>query len=114
MPLIATYPFWGGVRGPDARAGNGFRWLKTSTGAALARRNCRSVPAYSRTVSETHPYSQIFADFGADLEKVLVDVGAVRNGDPRLQRNKAGKAEVETGKIRQGNTSRDDDDSDWD
>jgi hypothetical protein len=49
-----------------------------------------------------------------DLEKVLVEVGAVRVGDARLQRNKAGETEVGSGKIRQGDTGRDDDDSDWD
>ncbi|OCL13525.1 thioredoxin-like protein [Glonium stellatum] len=56
-----------------------------------------------------------------DLEKVLVDVGAVSHSDQRMQaRNKrADEAEASSSKIRQGNTSGpnnagDDDDSDWD
>lgn len=47
------------------------------------------------------------------LEKLLVDVGAVRQGDPRLQRKQQDE-EVSTSTIRQGKTTADNDDSDWD
>ncbi|KAF2021798.1 thioredoxin-like protein [Aaosphaeria arxii CBS 175.79] len=54
----------------------------------------------------------------ADVEKILVDVGAVRIGDSRLQRHDNDKdGEQSSKKIRQGNTAGrggDDDDSDWD
>jgi hypothetical protein len=53
------------------------------------------------------------ADFAADVEKLLVDVGAVRLGDQRLQRRKDDE-ESSTSGIRQGTTTGDDDDSDWD
>ncbi|OCK95688.1 thioredoxin-like protein [Cenococcum geophilum 1.58] len=56
-----------------------------------------------------------------DLEKVLVDIGAVSHNDPRMQtRNKqTDEAQAGSSGIRQGKTSRtnngdDDDDSDWD
>lgn len=48
-----------------------------------------------------------------DLEKVLVDVGAVKLGDSRLQRKKE-EGEESSNKIRQGKTMAEDDDSDWD
>jgi hypothetical protein len=49
-----------------------------------------------------------------DIEKLLVDVGAVKLGDSRLQRKKEGEDEA-SNKIRQGKTAAaDDDDSDWD
>ncbi|KAF2241733.1 thioredoxin-like protein [Trematosphaeria pertusa] len=47
-----------------------------------------------------------------DLQKLLVDVGAVRVGDPRLQRKT--EEEASSSKIRQGRPSGDDEDSDWD
>ncbi|KAF2205097.1 thioredoxin-like protein [Delitschia confertaspora ATCC 74209] len=58
----------------------------------------------------------------ADLEKVLVDVGAVRQGDPRLRQKDEEAKEAETsriniirgGKMDARNTNADDDDSDWD
>lgn len=49
-----------------------------------------------------------------DLEKVLVDVGAVKLGDSRLQRKKEEDGEESSNKIRQGKTVAEDDDSDWD
>lgn len=56
-----------------------------------------------------------------DLEKVLVDIGAVSHNDPRMQtRNKqTDEAQASSSRIRQGKTSRtnngdNDDDSDWD
>ncbi|KAF2820124.1 thioredoxin-like protein [Ophiobolus disseminans] len=49
----------------------------------------------------------------ADLEKLLVDSGAVRLGDQRLQK-KTHEADAITSKIRQGKTTGDDGDSDWD
>lgn len=48
-----------------------------------------------------------------DLEKVLVDVGAVKLGDSRLERKKDDE-DGNHSKIRQGNTAADDEDSDWD
>ncbi|USP82821.1 uncharacterized protein yc1106_10095 [Curvularia clavata] len=49
-----------------------------------------------------------------DVEKLLVDVGAVKLGDSRLQRKKDDEDET-SNKIRQGKTATvDDDDSDWD
>lgn len=48
-----------------------------------------------------------------DVEKLLVDVGAVKLGDSRLQRKRE-NPEASTNKIRQGTTGGDDDDSDWD
>jgi hypothetical protein len=48
-----------------------------------------------------------------DIEKLLVDIGAVRLGDQRLQKKK-NLAEESTSKIRQGKTTGDDEDSDWD
>lgn len=48
-----------------------------------------------------------------DLERVLVDLGAVKLNDQRLQK-KNDPAEESTSKIRQGKTTGDDDDSDWD
>lgn len=48
-----------------------------------------------------------------DLEKLLVDVGAVKLGDSRLQKKKD-ESDMNTSKIRQGKTTADDDDSDWD
>jgi hypothetical protein len=49
----------------------------------------------------------------ADVEKLLVDVGAVKLGDQRLQRKKDDD-EPSTSGIRQGAPTGDDDDSDWD
>lgn len=48
-----------------------------------------------------------------DLEKLLVDVGAVKLGDSRLKR-KTADADGSTSKIGQGKTAGDDEDSDWD
>lgn len=48
-----------------------------------------------------------------DMEKLLVDVGAVKLGDSRLQKKKD-ESDLNTSKIRQGKTTVDDDDSDWD
>ncbi|KAF2131897.1 phosducin family protein [Dothidotthia symphoricarpi CBS 119687] len=48
-----------------------------------------------------------------DLERLLVDVGALKGGDQRLKKEE--KDEGASGKkIRQGTTMGDDDDSDWD
>jgi hypothetical protein len=47
------------------------------------------------------------------MERVLVDVGAVKLGDSRLKR-KTDEAEENTSSIRQGKTMGDDEDSDWD
>jgi hypothetical protein len=53
-----------------------------------------------------------------DLQNVLVDLGAVRHGDPRLHQLDGRSGEdASSSKIRQGTTNReaaDDDDSDWD
>jgi len=49
-----------------------------------------------------------------DLEKVLVDVGAVKIGDSRLQRKKDDEDDESSNKIRKGTTTVEDDDSDWD
>jgi len=49
-----------------------------------------------------------------DIERILVDVGAVKLGDTRLQKKKEDDEDVNTSKIRQGTTAGDDDDSDWD
>jgi hypothetical protein len=49
-----------------------------------------------------------------DIERILVDVGAVKLGDTRLQKKKDEDEDVNTSKIRQGTTAGDDDDSDWD
>lgn len=52
---------------------------------------------------------------GTDVEQLLVDIGAVRIGDTRLQRNKSDEeATSSTSKIRQSNPVADPDDSDWD
>lgn len=48
-----------------------------------------------------------------DLEKLLVDVGAVKLGDSRLKRKTEDEGPQKSG-IRQGKTAGDDDDSDWD
>jgi hypothetical protein len=48
-----------------------------------------------------------------DVEKLLVDVGAIKLGDQRLQKRKDPADEL-TSKIRQGKTTGDDEDSDWD
>ncbi|KAH3920735.1 hypothetical protein HBI56_012530 [Parastagonospora nodorum] len=48
-----------------------------------------------------------------DVEKVLVDLGAVKLNDQRLQKKKDVEDEPK-GKIRQGKTTGDDEDSDWD
>jgi hypothetical protein len=48
-----------------------------------------------------------------DVERLLVDVGAVRLGDSRLQK-KRDDEDANSSKIRQGATAGDDDDSDWD
>lgn len=49
-----------------------------------------------------------------DLEKVLVDVGAVKIGDSRLQRKKDDEDDESSSKIRKGTATVEDDDSDWD
>jgi hypothetical protein len=49
----------------------------------------------------------------ADLEKLLIDIGAVKRGDQRLQK-KAEATDASTSKIRQSKTTGDDEDSDWD
>jgi hypothetical protein len=49
----------------------------------------------------------------ADLERLLIDLGAIKLNDQRLQK-KNDPADEPTSKIRQGKTSGDDDDSDWD
>lgn len=51
--------------------------------------------------------------FWVDLEKLLVDLGAVKMNDQRLQK-KNDPTDEPTSKIRQGKTTGDDDDSDWD
>ncbi|KAI8937617.1 hypothetical protein NX059_005327 [Plenodomus lindquistii] len=48
-----------------------------------------------------------------DVEKLLVDVGAVKLGDSRL-RKKAEETDERPSGIRQGKTTGDDEDSDWD
>lgn len=48
------------------------------------------------------------------MEKVLVDVGAIRLGDQRLMKRSNESEDTNVGKIRQGNTNAADDDSDWD
>lgn len=48
-----------------------------------------------------------------DVEKLLVDVGAVKLGDQRLEK-KEEFAGANTSKIRQGKATGDDEDSDWD
>lgn len=48
-----------------------------------------------------------------DVEKLLVDVGAVKLGDSRLK-TRTEEAGEKSGGIRQGKTMRDDEDSDWD
>lgn len=50
----------------------------------------------------------------ADLEKVLVDVGAVKLGDSRLRRKKEDDEDESSNKIRKGTATVEDDDSDWD
>ena len=53
----------------------------------------------------------------ADVEKVLLDVGAIQRGDMRLKRKDDGWDERANGGIRQGKIGRgkeDDEDSDWD
>ncbi|OCK77039.1 thioredoxin-like protein [Lepidopterella palustris CBS 459.81] len=57
-----------------------------------------------------------------DMEKVLLDIGAIKHSDPRLQKRgeRADEAGQGSSKIRQGkswstgNNNDDDDDSDWD
>ncbi|EOA85645.1 Proteolipid protein 2 [Exserohilum turcicum] len=49
-----------------------------------------------------------------DLEKVLVDVGAVKLGDSRLRRKKEDDEDESSNKIRKGTATVEDDDSDWD
>lgn len=50
-----------------------------------------------------------------DVEKLLVDIGAVRNNDTRLRYNKTEDAETSSSsKIKQGTVGGDTDDSDWD
>jgi hypothetical protein len=60
-----------------------------------------------------HLYVDHIADLVTDVEKLLVDVGAVKLGDQRLQR-KRDDDEPSTSGIRQGAPTGDDDDSDWD
>lgn len=51
----------------------------------------------------------------ADVEKILLDIGALRHGDPRLRRATDEDAGASSKKIRQGKTTGgEDDDSDWD
>lgn len=51
-----------------------------------------------------------------DLERLLVDIGAVKQNDPRMKRRKDEESPVVNGKIRSGNRNAtvDEDDSDWD
>jgi hypothetical protein len=49
----------------------------------------------------------------ADVERLLVDVGAVGLGDQRLHK-KSEPADEGASKIRQGKTTGDEEDSDWD
>ncbi|KAF2867163.1 phosducin family protein [Massariosphaeria phaeospora] len=50
----------------------------------------------------------------ADIERLLVDIGAIRQDDQRLPR-KAAETDIRQGNIRGGKTNAgDDDDSDWD
>jgi hypothetical protein len=53
-----------------------------------------------------------------DVEKVLLEVGAIKHGDMRLKRKDDGLGERANGGIRQGKIGREkedeDDDSDWD
>lgn len=48
----------------------------------------------------------------SDVEKLLIDLGALKHGDPRLRR-KDEEAEESSKKIRQTRVD-DDEDSDWD
>jgi hypothetical protein len=50
----------------------------------------------------------------ADLEKLLVDLGAVKLNDQRLQKKKDDDVDARPSGIRQGKTTGDDEDSDWD
>jgi hypothetical protein len=55
------------------------------------------------------------ADFSADLEKLLIDLGAVQRNDQRLQKKSEDDTDAPKSTIRQGRpTGGDDDDSDWD
>jgi hypothetical protein len=54
-------------------------------------------------------------DFSIDLEKLLIDLGAVQRNDQRLQKKNEEDADAPKSTIRQGKpTGGDDDDSDWD
>lgn len=50
-----------------------------------------------------------------DLERVLVEVGAVKQTDPRMERRRDEEEPAARGKLRSGNRNAtvDDDDSDW-
>jgi hypothetical protein len=63
----------------------------------------------------THSYFEngMLTLLSADLEKLLVDLGAVRLGDQRLQK-KTDDADARPSTIRQGKPTGDDEDSDWD
>jgi hypothetical protein len=49
-----------------------------------------------------------------DLEKLLIDLGAVQRNDQRLQKTRAEDEDAPKSTIRQGKPTVDDDDSDWD
>ena len=68
-----------------------------------------SGPSDSDRIRDCH------ADFAyfADVEEVLLAVGAVRNGDQRLARRRAEVGTPASSKIRQGGDAADED-SDWD
>lgn len=51
--------------------------------------------------------------FIADLEAILIDVGAVKAKDQRVARSRSGDDQVD-GKLRRGRMSAGDDDDDWD
>lgn len=101
---------------PWTRAPSNVGVLGTGQTTALYSCNLRAVTA-SQPMSSVSTKPMLTLLTVTDLEKVLVDVGAVRSGDPRLRRNKnEGNAEPSSSKIRPGNTTSaiDDDDSDWD
>jgi hypothetical protein len=130
------------VRGAEATVllGMGLVWL---VGCSRSRKSVRALPprtpgpstkvcggACPRTCSSTMPISKHQSQplptvthqyqendmltLPADLEKLLVDLGAVKLNDQRLQKKKDDDADARPSGIRQGKTTGDDEDSDWD
>jgi hypothetical protein len=76
------------------------------------RTNSKGTSAHSCVTSAS--FARSFVLTSTDLEKLLIDLGAVQRNDQRLQKTRAEDEDAPKSTIRQGKPTVNDDDSDWD